>query len=208
MVNRIIRDDPSKGDMHNRQALSWSLFWEALKDYDMWPIYLIGLSWGIPQQPSSAYITLILKGLGFDTFTTNLLTVPAYVLFIMQALFWAWLSEKFNSRFLIILVAQLWCLPLVIALKVLPGGSAFVWARYVLNFLLIGFPYIHPILGEYDLSRMEATIDQSHSGHDLSQRRLSQDSNGRVCLVQHERSDVEYYKLERKTTPITDQRTY
>ena len=149
MVTRILRDDPSKGDMHNRQALSWPLFWEALKDYDMWPIYLLGLTWLIPQQPSAAYITLILKNLGFNTFNTNLLTVPAYVLFILQALFWARISEKYNNRFLIILVAQLWCLPLVIALEVLPGSSSYVWARYVLNLLLVGFPYVHPILGGY-----------------------------------------------------------
>jgi hypothetical protein len=30
MVNRILRDDPSKGDMHNRQGLSGSMFWECL----------------------------------------------------------------------------------------------------------------------------------------------------------------------------------
>jgi hypothetical protein len=30
MVNRILRDDPSKGDMHNRQGLSFGMFWECL----------------------------------------------------------------------------------------------------------------------------------------------------------------------------------
>lgn len=75
MVNRILRDDPSKGDMHNRQAISFRMFWDCIKDYHMWPIYLIGLSWLIPTNPMSAYITLNLKSLGFDTFQTNLLTV-------------------------------------------------------------------------------------------------------------------------------------
>lgn len=45
MVNRVLRDDPSKGDMHNRQALTPSMFWKCLKDYHMWPIYLLGLTW-------------------------------------------------------------------------------------------------------------------------------------------------------------------
>lgn len=54
MVNRILRDDPSKGDMHNRQAISFSMFWECVKDYHMWPIYLIGLSWTIPQIPMAS----------------------------------------------------------------------------------------------------------------------------------------------------------
>ncbi|MCJ1334414.1 hypothetical protein MMC10_011123 [Thelotrema lepadinum] len=137
MVNRIIRDDPSKGDMHNRQALSPSLFSEALKDYDMWPIYLIGLTWSIPEIPSNSYITLIIESLGFDTFQTNLLTVPGYLLFIIQVPLWTWVSEKLNNRFAVVLVSQIWCLPILIALEVLPGGQAHTWARYALNIMLI-----------------------------------------------------------------------
>ena len=75
MVNRILRDDPSKGDMHNRQGLSFRMLWDCLRDHHMWPIYLLGLSWTIPTTPSTAYLTLQLRSLGFGTFETNLLTV-------------------------------------------------------------------------------------------------------------------------------------
>lgn len=146
MANRIIRDDPSKGDMHNRQAVGLKLLWQALKDYDMWPIYILGLTWGIPQHPSQSYITLVLKSMNFDTFQTNLLTVPAYTLFILQLLFWTWVSEKINNRFLIILFCQIWMFPLLIALEVLPAGTAYNWSRYALTVLLVGYPYIHAII--------------------------------------------------------------
>jgi hypothetical protein len=146
MVNRVLRDDPSKGDMHNRQGLSFTLLWEALTDYDLWPIYLLGLTWSIPNTPIQAYLTLILKSLGFGTFETNLLTIPAYVLLLAQLIFWTWFSEKINNRFLIVLLCQFWMLPLLVALEVLPVGQGGPWTRYTLSILLYGFPYVHAII--------------------------------------------------------------
>ncbi|KAF2105343.1 major facilitator superfamily domain-containing protein [Lophiotrema nucula] len=145
MVNRILRDDPSKGDMHNRQALSPTMFWQCIKDFHMWPIYLIGLLWLIPSTPTTSYLTLQLKAIGFGTFETNLLTIPAYVLFILQLLFWTWVSEKINQRFLVCLVSQIWALPLLVALEVIPASTS-AWAKWALSTLLVGNPYVHAIL--------------------------------------------------------------
>jgi hypothetical protein len=77
VVNRVLRDDPSKGDMHNREALTPRRLWEALKDYDLWPLYIIGFIAYVPQGPPHTYITLTLRGLGFSVFETNLLTIPS-----------------------------------------------------------------------------------------------------------------------------------
>lgn len=44
------------------------------------PIYILGLVFQIPATPPANYLTLALKGLGFDTFQTNLLTIPSTVL--------------------------------------------------------------------------------------------------------------------------------
>lgn len=35
MVTRILLDDPSKGDMHNRQYITLGALWKAFLDYDM-----------------------------------------------------------------------------------------------------------------------------------------------------------------------------
>ena len=145
MVNRVIRDDPSKGDMHNRQALSPKALWRSLSDYDMWPIYLIGLTWLIPNNPMTQYLTLQLKAAGFDTFETNLLTIPAYALFIVQLLFWTWVSEKTNQRFLTGLISQIWCFPILIALETVNKKTG-PWTKWALSTLLVGSPYVHAIL--------------------------------------------------------------
>lgn len=77
MTNRILRDDPSKGDMHNRQAVDLKGLWEAFKDYNIWPIYIIGLMFQLPTGPPDQYLTLTLRNLGFGTFNSNLLTIPS-----------------------------------------------------------------------------------------------------------------------------------
>ena len=43
MVNRVIRDDPSKSNMHNREGLTIKKIWQILKDWRMWPIYILGI---------------------------------------------------------------------------------------------------------------------------------------------------------------------
>lgn len=145
MVNRVIRDDPSKGDMHNRQGLSPKLIFQSFSDYDLWPIYILGLVWLIPSQPASNYLTLQMKSLGFDTFQSNLLTIPAYVLFIIQLLVWTWISERINQRFLLGVLSELWNLVMLIPMIVLPADAS-PWARWVLSTLLIGSPYIHSVM--------------------------------------------------------------
>lgn len=145
MVNRVLRDDPSKGDMHNRQGLTFRRLYDAITDYHLWPIYLLGLTWLVPNNPMQAYLTLQIRSLGFDTFNTNLLTIPAYVLFIIQLLFWTWFSEKINQRLLIGLISEFWSLPLLITLAVLPN-NANKWGRWVISTLLTGHPYAHAVI--------------------------------------------------------------
>lgn len=145
MVNRVLRDDPSKGDMHNRQALSLGMFWKCLKDYHMWPIYLLGLTWMMPANPMTSYLTLNLKSAGFTTFQVNLLCIPAYCFFIINLLWLSYLSEKVNDRFLIGTISQIFVLPCLIALEVLPKGRSH-WATWILSCLVYAQPYIHPVI--------------------------------------------------------------
>lgn len=139
--------------MHNRRSLTLKLLCNALMDYDLWPMYLISWTMLIPTNPPQAYLTLFLKSLGFDTFQVNLLTIPGYVLVLIQLIFWSWVSEKINNRMAIVLFYSLWCFPLLLALELLPSGAS-AWSWYALTVLIIGYPYIHSINGKYSYNHL------------------------------------------------------
>lgn len=134
--------------MHNRQGLTLSLLWKALSDFDLWPIYLLGFTILMPPTPVQSYLTLNLRSMGFDTFNTNLLTIPGYVLFAIQLLFWTRVSEWINNRFLVVLFASVWLFPLILSLRLLPDDAS-TWGRYVITVMVIGYPYVHSIIGTY-----------------------------------------------------------
>lgn len=61
-VNRIIRDDPSKAGMHNRQGLTLRQMYKSAADWQLWPLYLLGFTFGMPDYPVSSYLTIQLRG--------------------------------------------------------------------------------------------------------------------------------------------------
>lgn len=145
VVNRVLRDDPSKGDMHNRQAITPRRLWQAAKDYDLWPIYAIGLVVYIPPAPMASYVTLVLKQVGFSTFTTNLLVIPSAVFHIALLILITYVSERLNERSLVSMFQLLWTLPCVIALRFWPGAFVSPWGSYALLTVLLSYPYCHAI---------------------------------------------------------------
>ena len=44
VVNRVLRDDPTKGDMHNREGITPRNLLRSLSDYDMWPVSGVPIS--------------------------------------------------------------------------------------------------------------------------------------------------------------------
>jgi len=131
--------------MHNRQPLTVQAIWACMSDYYSWPIYILGLTAFIPQSPPSAYLTLTLTNLGFGTFNSNLLTIPANVLFIINLLILTQISRRADERSLVSSIGNWWSIPLLIALILLPNDTD-PWNRFAVLTLLLGFPYCHAIL--------------------------------------------------------------
>ncbi|KAK3485250.1 major facilitator superfamily domain-containing protein [Neurospora hispaniola] len=146
VVNRVLRDDPSKGDMHNREAITPKRLWETLKDYDLWPLYAIGLVAYIPQTPVNYYLTLTLRRLGFSAFNTNLLVIPSSVVHIITLLLLTRLSDILKERTFVAMLQCLWTLPCILALRFWPGLIENAWGTYALMSVLLSYPYCHAIL--------------------------------------------------------------
>ncbi|KAK3290554.1 major facilitator superfamily domain-containing protein [Chaetomium fimeti] len=145
IVNRVLRDDPNKSDMHNRQPITPRLLWQSLKDYDLWPLYMLGLTFQVPMIPPNQYLTLTLRGLGFDTFQTNLLTMPLTVGHIITMLLVAYLAEVTGQLTLVAGIGQIWVLPFLIYLNAVDLANVNRWVIYAVTTLLLSYPNAHPI---------------------------------------------------------------
>ncbi|OAQ61526.2 hypothetical protein VFPPC_16522 [Pochonia chlamydosporia 170] len=145
LVNRLLRDDPTKGDMNNRTAVSARGMWEALTTYDLWPIFILGIFVWIPFQPTANYLSLTLRNLGYTVFESNLLAIPGYALFAINTVALGWLSERFNERLLIAAGSNIWMLPFFIGLICIKP-DANPWVRYALLTGINGIPYTHSII--------------------------------------------------------------
>ncbi|KAG5361095.1 putative transporter [Yarrowia sp. C11] len=159
VVNRVLRDDPFKGDFHNRQAITPKNLWQCLSDYHMWPIYAMGLLIYIGSTPVTQYMTLTLRQMGFSPFNTNLMTIPPSVIRIVFLLLSTWLSEKFNQRALFALCEPIWTFGGLLALRFYSGALTDIWGTYVILILIIGSPYVHAILVSW-ASRNSNTVAQ------------------------------------------------
>jgi hypothetical protein len=145
MVNRLLRDDPSKGDMNNREAVGLLQVFHAARDWEMWPLYLIGLTAYIPPAPVSNYLSYILRQLGFSVFEANLLAIPSQFLFAVNLVILTWFSKRYDERSIFSSLSAIWMLPWFIALCVLPG-TASPWVRYAVLSGVLSYPYCHAIL--------------------------------------------------------------
>ncbi|KAH9941397.1 major facilitator superfamily domain-containing protein [Amylocystis lapponica] len=145
IVTRVLRDDPTKSEMHNRQTITWRKFWRSLTDYDLWPVYILALNVFTALSTVKSYFTLTLNGLGFDTFDTNLLTIPGTFASIFTLLGLAALSRRMDERAIVSSVNALWQLPFYIALNTIPDNTK-AWSKYALYVLLMMCPDCQAIL--------------------------------------------------------------
>jgi hypothetical protein len=112
-----------------------------MKDYDLWPLYVIGALFNLPTTPPTQYLTLSLKGLGFDTFKTNLLVIPSSVFHIFTLIAITYFSEVVRELSFTTMFSQIWTLPFLVHIYVVDINSINKWKAWGIMTGLLSFPY-------------------------------------------------------------------
>ena len=126
--------------MHNRQPVSPKELFKSLCDYDLWPLYMIGLTFETPMTTPAQYLTLTLRNMGFETLAVNLLTIPSKLLSIITMLTLTYMTELLEELSLISMISQIWALPFVAYLYFGDISTTNKWAAWVIMTLLLGYP--------------------------------------------------------------------
>jgi hypothetical protein len=99
----------------------------------------------MPMGPPSQYLTLSLKGLGFDTFQTNLLVIPSQVLSMINLLFFTRVAQWTGHLAFNVIIGQVWALPFLISLYVLDTSTENKWIVWAIVSLLLSYPSNHSV---------------------------------------------------------------
>ncbi|QEU59480.1 hypothetical protein KDRO_B07520 [Kluyveromyces lactis] len=145
VVNRVLRDDPTKGDMHNRQPVGPKELVKALFDYDLLPIYVVRFLGDIGSAPVATYLTLTLRKLGFSVYKTNALSIPYNVITVITMLTAGWVTERINQRALVLMTIPIWILAGLFPLRFWSGSQVDIWGTYALLTVVLGHAPFWPI---------------------------------------------------------------
>lgn len=145
LVNKVLRDDPSKGSMANHTPVGFKELFKALCDYDLMFIYVARILVDIGASPTSLYLTLLLRQMGFSTATTNALTIPHLFGCIVFMLLSCWFSEKYNARAFTLGFQPFWVLICLIPFLTWKNFMKDQWATYALLTILLSHAPSWPI---------------------------------------------------------------
>ena len=156
IANRLVRDDPSKSDMHNRQAVSVKQFFQALSDYDIWPLLLVSLTFFIPYYPVSGYLNIILRRMGYSTNETIFLNIPIEFIYMVTMIGISVISEIVDERAFICIIPQIWML-IPIAIEYANAKWILSWGKYAIMFVFLVAPNVQGVVVSW-ISRVSYSV--------------------------------------------------
>ncbi|TIA32964.1 putative MFS transporter, partial [Aureobasidium pullulans] len=148
VINRLLRDDVSKGKTSTKEKTSLRDIWNTLKDPALIGFWFLALIIYMGKSPVSQYLVLNLRQLGFTRFESTVLTIPSDFLRTVTVLALTWSSGHFKEKVFHCIIPGCIEIPLFAALLILPphGHS---WVRFAIITLIIGSPSSHPIMASW-----------------------------------------------------------
>jgi hypothetical protein len=145
IVNRLLRDDPGKGDSYHTGPLTLRQILLSILNYRMWPLYLMALTWQLQTFPINQYLTTNLLHMALETYQRQLAHLPSPAIWVFNTLAFTFISEWLDERLILSTLSQIWVLPMLVANFCLPTDRD-LWHTWVLTMLGCAQPYVHAIL--------------------------------------------------------------
>lgn len=96
----------------------------------------------MPSTPVGTYFPTLIKSYGFSTTTSNLLTVPSYIIGLIFSIIIARSADVFGNYSLHAIIGCLWGMAGFLALELLPDNAG-RWSFYVACLFLASAPSWH-----------------------------------------------------------------
>ncbi|CCH43209.1 putative transporter [Wickerhamomyces ciferrii] len=148
-INSILRDDPSKGVTNNTSIGGAKEVVKSLLDFDLYPLYAIGLVALIPYSCYEVYLLFVIKQWIFfhqSIAQYSLRTIWRIILIIFITPVTK-ISEVLNERSLVCLVFfGIWQIPLTAVMTWWEKSISDYWGSYPVVILALGAPNIIAIL--------------------------------------------------------------
>ncbi|THW93481.1 putative MFS transporter [Aureobasidium pullulans] len=148
VINRLLRDDVSKGKTSTKEKTSLRDIWNTLKDPALMGFWFLALIIYMGKSPVSQYLVLNLRQLGFTRFESTVLTIPSDFLRTVTVLALTWSSGHFKEKVFHCIIPGCIEIPLFAALLILPPHG-YSWVRFAIITLIIGSPSSHPIMASW-----------------------------------------------------------
>ena len=161
LVNKVLRDDPTKGLMANHTPVGLKELFKALCDYDLAWIYIMRILVDIGASPTQLYLTLLLRQMGFNTLETNALTIPYSIISCILMLISCWVSERFNERALTLAFQPFWVMICLIPFLAWKGFMKEQWGTYALLTVLLSHAPSWPISITWCLSNSNSVRNRT-----------------------------------------------
>lgn len=95
VIRRLKADNQSSAE---HEEFKMSYFWASVKDWKTWAFAVIYMGCDGPLYAFSLFLPTIIKQLGYQSTTANLLSVPPYAAAAILTVFIGWLADRTRQR--------------------------------------------------------------------------------------------------------------